>query len=135
MKADRTEQDILFELLLKLGLDLTVPIDQKTIAGKAVHSIGFGSLMVCLAPKIDRKDVEPLGLGIVAGTRNCPRPEKPKSSSATAPSPTTWRRRISPQLSSSTAWGTSGAYRHGEAESHHGFEATRPGPQGESPSG
>ena len=48
------------------GLDLTVPIDQKTIAGKAVHSIGFGSLMVCLAPKIDREDVEPLGLGIVA---------------------------------------------------------------------
>ena len=40
LKTDRTEQDILFELLLKLGLDLTVPIEQKCIAGKAVHSIG-----------------------------------------------------------------------------------------------
>ena len=40
LKEDRTEQDILFELLLKLGLDLTVPIVQRTIAGKAIYSIG-----------------------------------------------------------------------------------------------
>jgi adenine-specific DNA-methyltransferase len=35
LKTDRTESDILFELLLKLGLDLTVPIEQKTIAVKS----------------------------------------------------------------------------------------------------
>jgi len=39
LKVDRTEQDILFELLLKLGLDLTVPIVQRTISGKTIHSI------------------------------------------------------------------------------------------------
>ena len=44
LKDDRTEQDILFELLLKLGLDLTVPIEQKSIASKTVHSIGAGVL-------------------------------------------------------------------------------------------
>jgi adenine-specific DNA-methyltransferase len=66
LKADRTEQDILFELLLKLGLELTVPIEQKTIASKAVHSIGVGSLMVCLASKISREEVEPLAHGIVS---------------------------------------------------------------------
>ena len=66
LKADRTEQDILFELLLKLGLELTVPIEQRTIAGKAVYSIGVGSLMVCLAPKISREEVEPLAHGIVS---------------------------------------------------------------------
>ena len=66
LKEDRTEQDILFELLLKLGLELTVPIEQRTIAGKAVHSIGVGSLMVCLAPKISREEVEPLAHGIVS---------------------------------------------------------------------
>jgi adenine-specific DNA-methyltransferase len=65
LKTDRTEQDILFELLLKLGLDLTVPIEQKTIANKAVHSIGAGTLVVCLAEKIAREDIEPLALGIV----------------------------------------------------------------------
>jgi adenine-specific DNA-methyltransferase len=66
LKTDRTEQDILFELLLKLGLDLTVPIEQETIAGKTVHSIGAGTLLVCLAEQIDATKVEPLALGIVA---------------------------------------------------------------------
>ncbi|MFC2056848.1 site-specific DNA-methyltransferase [Chloroflexota bacterium] len=65
LKTDRTEQDILFELLLKLGLDLTVPIEQKTIADKTVHSIGAGTLLVCLAAQITAAEVEPLALGIV----------------------------------------------------------------------
>jgi adenine-specific DNA-methyltransferase len=65
LKTDRTEADILFELLLKLGLDLTVPIEQKIIAGKAVHSIGSGTLLVCLVPYIAAADIEPLALGIV----------------------------------------------------------------------
>jgi adenine-specific DNA-methyltransferase len=65
LKTDRTEADILFELLLKLGLDLTVLIEQKAIAGKTVHSIGAGTLLVCLAPQIAAAEVEPLALGIV----------------------------------------------------------------------
>ncbi|MBM4094016.1 MAG: site-specific DNA-methyltransferase, partial [Planctomycetes bacterium] len=65
LKTDRTESDILFELLLKLGLDLCVPMEEKTIAGKTVHSVGAGTLLVCLAPKIGRKDAEALALGIV----------------------------------------------------------------------
>jgi adenine-specific DNA-methyltransferase len=64
LKTDRTENDILFELLLKLGLDLTVAIEEKTIAGKKVQSVGAGTLLVCLAPKISRKDAEPLALGM-----------------------------------------------------------------------
>jgi adenine-specific DNA-methyltransferase len=66
LKTDRTEQDILFELLLKLGLDLTIPIEQKSITGKAVHNIGAGTLLVCLAEQIASAEVEPLALGIVA---------------------------------------------------------------------
>ncbi len=61
----RGEGDILFELLLKLGLELTVPMERRTIAGKNVHSIGLGALMVCLAERVTREDVEPLGLGII----------------------------------------------------------------------
>jgi adenine-specific DNA-methyltransferase len=64
LKTDRTEQDILFELLLKLGLDLTIPIEQKSIAGKAVHNIGAGTLLVCLAEQIAAAEVEQLALGI-----------------------------------------------------------------------
>lgn len=65
LKADRTEADILFELLLKRGIDLCTPIEQRTIAGKTVHSIGAGTLLVCLAPQITREEIEPLALGLV----------------------------------------------------------------------
>lgn len=63
--AGRSEQDILYELLLKLGLDLTVPIEQKAIAGKTIHSIGAGALLVCLSETIDRDTIEPLAQGVI----------------------------------------------------------------------
>ena len=63
--ADRTEDDILYELLLKLGLDLCVPIEQREIAGKTVYSVGAGVLMVCLAESISYEDSETLAQGIV----------------------------------------------------------------------
>ena len=62
----RKEQDVLYELLLKLGLDLCVPIQTKTIAGKTVHSIGGGALIVCLAEGLSKDVIEPLASGIVA---------------------------------------------------------------------
>ena len=65
LKSDRTETDILYELLLKLGLDLCVPIEKRNIAGKQVQSIGGGVLIACLSDKITRDDVEPLAQGIV----------------------------------------------------------------------
>jgi len=64
LKQNRTEADILFEVLLKLGLDLTVPIETKTIAGKTVHSIGKGTLLACLAESISRDEAELLAMGI-----------------------------------------------------------------------
>lgn len=60
----RSEQDVLTELLLKLGLDLCVPIEQRQIAGKTVHAIGGGVLMACLETRISKDDAEPLALGI-----------------------------------------------------------------------
>ena len=64
VNSDRTEDDILYELLLKLGLDLCVPIETRTIAGKTVRSVGAGTLIACLADSIASDEVEPLGLGI-----------------------------------------------------------------------
>lgn len=66
IKDGRSLDDILFELLLKLGLSLTVPIEQKEIAGKVVHSIGAGTLMACLSESISREDVEPLAMSMIA---------------------------------------------------------------------
>jgi adenine-specific DNA-methyltransferase len=66
LRTERTEADILHELLLKLGLDLCVPIEQRSIAGKTVHSVGGGVLLVCLARAVDRRETEALAQGIVA---------------------------------------------------------------------
>lgn len=60
----RSEQDVLYELLLKRGVDLTVPIEEKTIAGKTVYSIGFGVLFACLDETIAKDDIEAIGQGI-----------------------------------------------------------------------
>jgi adenine-specific DNA-methyltransferase len=66
VKPDRTESDVLYELLIKLGLDLCVPSEQKTIAGKTIHNIGAGALIACFESTISSNDAEPLALGIVA---------------------------------------------------------------------
>jgi adenine-specific DNA-methyltransferase len=62
----RTEADIVYELLLKLGLDLCVPIESRTVAGKTVGAVGGGVLMLCLAEKISAKEVEAVAVGIVS---------------------------------------------------------------------
>lgn len=62
----RSEADILYELLLKLGLDLCVPIERRSLDGKDVHSVGGGVLMACLAASISRDQVEALAQGIIA---------------------------------------------------------------------
>jgi adenine-specific DNA-methyltransferase len=58
IKSDRTSEDLLYEILLKYGLDLTLPIEEKNIAGKTVYDIGFGALVVCLDDEITIEVVE-----------------------------------------------------------------------------
>lgn len=65
MAPGRTAEDVLFELLIKRGLDLCVPIEQRLIAGRTVYAVGAGSLMACLASPISRADTEQLAMGIV----------------------------------------------------------------------
>ena len=61
----RTEQDVLFELLLKRGVDLTTPIEEKEFSHKTVYSIGYGVLFACLEEEIAKDDVEELTQGII----------------------------------------------------------------------
>ena len=65
LEAGRSSEDILYEILLKLGLDLCVPIEKREVAGKQVNSVGAGVLMACLAEHIPVADVEALALGLV----------------------------------------------------------------------
>ena len=41
LEKGRSSDDILYEILLKLGLDLCVPIEKREIAGKQVNSVGY----------------------------------------------------------------------------------------------
>jgi adenine-specific DNA-methyltransferase len=61
IKTDRTEEDVLYEILLKYGLDLTLPIDERIIEGKKVFNVGLGSLFICLADDITAKVAEGIG--------------------------------------------------------------------------
>lgn len=61
IKTGRTEEDVLFEILLKYGLDLTLPIEEKSIEGKKVFNVGRGALFICLANDITSKVAEGIG--------------------------------------------------------------------------
>ncbi len=61
----RSEQDVLYELLLKCGVDLAVPIESREVAGKNIYSIGYGVLFACLDESITRKQVEDIAQAII----------------------------------------------------------------------
>jgi len=58
IRDGRSRDDVLYELLLKYGLDLATPIDERTLAGKAVFVIDGGALVVCLDAGITLEVVE-----------------------------------------------------------------------------
>ena len=57
----RTNEDLLYELLLKEGMPLTSPIEEIKVGDKTIYSIGMGYLMTCLEEKIDMNLVEEIG--------------------------------------------------------------------------
>ena len=61
----RSEQDILYELLLKRGIDLAVPVESRQAAGKAIYSIGHGALFACLDESITNDQVEEIAQAVV----------------------------------------------------------------------
>ncbi len=65
IKPDRNDEDILYELLLKMGVDLCCPITTRSIAGKQVAAADNGGVIACLADQVARFEAEPLARGIV----------------------------------------------------------------------
>ena len=61
----RSEEDVLYELLLKRGVDLAVPIESREISDKKIYSIGYGVLFACLVQSITKEQIENIGQGIV----------------------------------------------------------------------
>jgi len=58
IKADRSSEDLLYEILLKYGLDLTLPIEEKIIDDKKIFVVGAGALVVCLDEELEVETVE-----------------------------------------------------------------------------
>lgn len=48
----RSELDVVYEIMLKQGLELTYPIETFEVNGQTIYDIAFGSLFVCLSKKI-----------------------------------------------------------------------------------
>lgn len=61
----RSELDVLYELLLKRGIDLTAPIEEKEFSGKKVYSIGYGALFACLDESLPHASIESVAQGIL----------------------------------------------------------------------
>lgn len=61
IKEDRSEQDIVYEIMLKYGIDLTMDIEEINIKGKKAYSVGLGYLIICLDDHITLDVVEEIG--------------------------------------------------------------------------
>ncbi len=60
IKDGRSSEDVLYEIFLKYGYDLTTPVETKTVNGKKVFVVGAGALIVCLDDEITSEVVEAL---------------------------------------------------------------------------
>lgn len=55
IKPDRSHDDIIYEIMLDYGIDLTLPIEKYETATNTIYSIGFGALLICLDDKITKE--------------------------------------------------------------------------------
>jgi adenine-specific DNA-methyltransferase len=60
IKDDRTPEDLLFQVLLDWGVDLSLPITQQTIAGKTVYFVDGNALTACFDADINEAFVKEL---------------------------------------------------------------------------
>ncbi len=52
MKPDRTAEDLLFQVLIDWGVELSLPINRETLQGRTVYSVDGNALIACFEPSI-----------------------------------------------------------------------------------
>lgn len=57
LKEGRTELDLLYEVMLKLGLQLTTKVEEKEINGKNVFVVGHGVMVASFAKELTYSDI------------------------------------------------------------------------------
>ena len=58
IKADRTNEDLLFQVMLDLGIELSARVERKEIAGKEVLSVDGGYLLACFDTDVNETTIE-----------------------------------------------------------------------------
>ncbi len=58
IKEDRTDEDIIFEMMLKWGLELTYPIEQVEVGGYPCYSVAGDALICCMKPGLTVEAIE-----------------------------------------------------------------------------
>jgi adenine-specific DNA-methyltransferase len=66
MKDGRSDEDILYEILLKYGVDLTASIKAEKVDGKIIYNVGDGYLYVCLDKNLTKSVIEHIVKGVKA---------------------------------------------------------------------
>ena len=64
IKPDRSEEDILYEVMLKLGIDLRAPVETRIVVKKRVVAVDGGALIACMSEEIGVDDSERVALEI-----------------------------------------------------------------------
>ena len=57
IKQDRTEEDLLFQTMIDLGIELSAKIEQTQIAGKTVWNVSDGYLMACFDEAVNETTI------------------------------------------------------------------------------
>ena len=57
VKADRTNEDLLFQVMLDLGIELSAKIESKQIAGKNVHLVDDNYLVACFDRDVNESTI------------------------------------------------------------------------------
>jgi adenine-specific DNA-methyltransferase len=60
IKEERTSEDLLFQVLVDWGVDLTLPIARETIEGNTVFFVDGNALAACFDPKVSEDLVKEL---------------------------------------------------------------------------
>ncbi len=53
IKPDRTAEDLLFQVMLDLGVELSAKIEEKTVCGKTVYAVNDNDIIACFDEKIN----------------------------------------------------------------------------------
>lgn len=58
IKEDRTSEDLLIQVMLECGLELSLPMETKEIKGKTVHFVAGNSLVACFEDEVPEDVIE-----------------------------------------------------------------------------